>query len=202
MYYPGLRPEEVINLRAHEVILPPLRFDAETRTWTEPTNEANWGELHLSGAAPDIGSAWTNDGKQREQRALKHRPSGSTRTVPCVPELTRLLRRHLEEIGLGPDKRIFWGARGGVLPTCTYHRAWHKARKAVLTDEQYRSPLAKRPYDLRHACVSTWLNGGVPATQVAEWAGHSVEVLLRTYAKSLVGQYDTAKLRITAALRQ
>jgi hypothetical protein len=27
------------------------------------------------------------------------------------------------------------------------------------------SPLAARPYDLRHACVSTWLNAGVPATQ-------------------------------------
>ncbi len=34
------------------------------------------------------------------------------------------------------------------------------------------------PYDLRHAAMSTWLNGGVPAAQVAEWAGHSVEVLL------------------------
>ncbi len=38
--------------------------------------------------------------------------------------------------------------------------------------------LAKTPYSLRHACVSTWLDGGVPPTQVAEWAGHSVDVLL------------------------
>jgi hypothetical protein len=29
---------------------------------------------------------------------------------------------------------------------------------------------------LRHAAVSTWLNGGVLATTVAEWAGHSVEI--------------------------
>jgi len=35
--------------------------------------------------------------------------------------------------------------------------------------------------------VSTWLNGGVPATTVAEWAGHSVEILLRIYAKCLDG---------------
>jgi len=47
------------------------------------------------------------------------------------------------------------------------------------------SPLAKTPYDLRHAALSTWLNGGVPPATVAEWAGHSVEVLLRTYAKCL-----------------
>ncbi len=70
----------------------------------------------------------------------------------------------------------------------------------ALTDEEYQSPLARRPYDLRHACLSTWLNGGVAATQVAEWAGHSVEVLLRVYANCLQGQHEIAKRRITAAL--
>ena len=62
------------------------------------------------------------------------------------------------------------------------------------------SPLARRPYDLRHAAVSTWLNAGVPPTQVAEWAGHSVAVLLQVYAKCLAGQEDTARRRIAAAL--
>src|SRR5271165_3885275 len=33
--------------------------------------------------------------------------------------------------------------------------------------------LAMRLYNLRHACLSTWLNGGVYPTQIAEWAGHS-----------------------------
>jgi len=33
------------------------------------------------------------------------------------------------------------------------------------------SALAGRPYDLRHAAVSLWLNAGVPATEVAERAG-------------------------------
>lgn len=45
-----------------------------------------------------------------------------------------------------------------------------------------------RPYDLRHAGVSLRLNAGVPPTQVAEWAGHSVEVLLKIYAKVIAGQ--------------
>ena len=62
------------------------------------------------------------------------------------------------------------------------------------------SPLARRPYDLRHACLSTWLNGGVYPTQVAEWAGHSVDVLLRIYAKCIEGQYELAKRRISEAL--
>jgi integrase len=60
--------------------------------------------------------------------------------------------------------------------------------------------LARRPYDLRHAAVSTWLNAGVPATQVAAWAGHSVAVLLQIYAKCLVGQEDAARRQIDAVL--
>src|SRR5689334_3692813 len=45
------------------------------------------------------------------------------------------------------------------------------------------SLLARRPYDLRHAAVSTWLNAGVAPLQIAEWAGHRVDVPLRVYAK-------------------
>ena len=82
----------------------------------------------------------------------------------------------------------------------TYNRLWDRARQAALTPEQYASPLAARPYDLRHAAVSTWLNGGVPAVQVAELAGHSVAVLLRIYAKCLDGQEATAVQRIEDAL--
>ncbi|MEU6035279.1 hypothetical protein ABZ801_07695 [Actinomadura sp. NPDC047616] len=48
--------------------------------------------------------------------------------------------------------------------------------------------------------MSTWLNGGVPPTQVAEWAGHSVDVLLRIYAKCIEGQYQAARRRIEDAL--
>lgn len=51
----------------------------------------------------------------------------------------------------------------------------------------------------RHACVSTWLNGGIAPAQVAEWAGHSVGVLLRVYAKCITGQHEDAKRRIEAA---
>ena len=91
---------------------------------------------------------------------------------------------------------------GGELPTITYRRAWIKARQMALTAAEQASPLARRPYDLRHACLSTWLNGGVYPTQVAEWAGHGVDVLLRIYAKCVVGQDELAKRRISEALRQ
>ncbi len=54
------------------------------------------------------------------------------------------------------------------------YRIWDLARRQALTTQEYHSPLAKRPYDLRHAAVSLWLNAGVPPTQAAAWAGHSV----------------------------
>lgn len=81
------------------------------------------------------------------------------------------------------------------------YRVWRLALDQALTAQEIASPLARRPYDLRHACVSTWLNAGVPATQVAEWAGHSVHVLLRVYAKCVFGQGEQDRQRIEAALR-
>ncbi|GAA0445380.1 hypothetical protein Acor_83300 [Acrocarpospora corrugata] len=71
--------------------------------------------------------------------------------------------------------------------TSGYTRTWRTARQLALTPVQANSALARRPYDLRHAGVSMRLNAGVPATQVAEWAGHSVEVLLKIYAKCVDG---------------
>jgi integrase len=190
MYYAGLRPEEAVSLRKDNLRLPPPTPDSDA-----------WGELEFEDASPDAGREWTDDGDHRERRQLKHRATGDSRPVPAHPELVALLRKHLEEFGTAPDGRLFTGVRGGELPTITYRRAWTAARRAALTLAEYASPLARRPYDLRHACLSTWLNGGVPPTQVAEWAGHSVDVLLRIYAKCLVGQDELAKRRIAEALR-
>ena len=50
-----------------------------------------------------------------------------------------------------------------------------------------------------HARLSTWLNAGVAPAQVAEWAGNSVPVLLRVYAKCLTDSEQTALRRIEEA---
>jgi integrase len=192
MYYAGLRPEEAINLSRDNVILP--RQDRP--------DDDDWGELHIRSATPDAGGEWTDDGSERETRQLKHRAEGDSRVVPTHPELTRLLRDHLVNFATASDGRLFDGVRGGELPTITYRRVWIKARQTALSTAEQASPLARRPYDLRHACLSTWLNGGVYPTQVAEWAGHGVDVLLRIYAKCVVGQDELAKRRISEALRE
>ena len=69
---------------------------------------------------------------------------------------------------------------------------WRAARSYAFTPEQLASPLAGRPYDLRHAAVSSWLNAGVPAQEVADRVGHSVDVLWKVYAGTIDG--DEARL--------
>lgn len=114
--------------------------------------------------------------------------------------MTALLHDHLSRFGTNADGLLFRGVRKGQLSESTYCRVWRKARAVALTEAEVKSPLAGRPYDLRHAAVSTWLNAGVPSTQVAEWAGHSVGVLHQIYAKCIVGQEESSRQRIAAAL--
>jgi integrase len=93
--------------------------------------------------------------------------------VPIPRELTELLHGHMATFGTGPDGRLFTGERSEELPKLTYMRAWRAARRIASVPEIAAGPLTATPYALRHACVPTWLNGGVPAPQVAERAGHS-----------------------------
>ncbi|WP_423229345.1 hypothetical protein [Streptosporangium minutum] len=87
-----------------------------------------------------------------------------------------------------------------MIGSTAYIEVWQEAPKPALTPAQTASPLARRPYDLRHAAVSLWLNAGVSALDVAECAGHSVDVLLRVCAKCLDGHKDVAHKRIDDAL--
>src|SRR5688500_10546202 len=185
LYFAALRPEEAVALKKHNLSLP-LR---------------GWGELHLETAEPHAGKEWTDSGENRDRRQLKQRERGESRTVPCPPELTALLHAHIAEFGTTPDGRIFVGERNGSeLPKLTITRAWKRARAETFIERVAATPLARTPYDLRHAAVSTWLNGGVPSADVAEWAVHSVEILHKIYAKCLDGNGATLRQRIDRAL--
>ena len=99
-----------------------------------------------------------------------------------------MLRRHLGDHGTTPDGRLFRGARGGMLSESVYGRAWHAARLAALGPDLAATALARRPYDLRHAALSLWLNAtGAPA-EVAARAGNSARVLHEVYLHCTDGQ--------------
>lgn len=185
LYYAGLRPSEAVALTAADCTLP----------------DAGWGRIDLVAAEPKAGRAWTDTGNVRDRRGLKHRSRTAVRPVPIPPELVDLLRSHLKTYGTTTDGgRLFRTARGRPLQDTGYGRVWHRARTTALTPAQAASPLARRPYDLRHAAVSLWLNAGVPPTEVARRAGHGVAVLLRVYASCVDGTTSLDNVRIDTAL--
>ena len=184
LYYAALRPSEAVMLREADLHLP----------------RTGWGRIVLAASASMAGRAWTDEGTARQERGLKHRADNETRTIPIPPVLVRRLRAHIKRYGTTPDGRVFQTARGGILQDSGYNEVWDAARRETLTPAQYRSPLGRRPYDLRHAAVSLWLNAGVPATEVARRAGHGVAVLLTIYAHCIDGQATAANQRIAEAL--
>jgi integrase len=184
MYFAALRPAEAVGLRRQDCHLP----------------RTGWGRLTLEKSRPEVTRRWTDTGSAHSERGLKHRPTTETRRVPIPPELVTILRTHIDTFGAAPG-RIFSSERGHPIASTAISDVWAAARTLALTPAQVASPLAGRPYDLRHAAVSLWLTAGVPAPAVADRAGHSVEVLLRVYAKCLDDSEGAANTRIAAALR-
>ena len=190
LYYAFLRPAEAAALTIDSCDLP----------------KSGWGSLTLTDSVKRVGAAWTDHGTATDRRQLKHRARDAIRVVPIPPVLVAILRDHIERFGTAPDGRLFqvtWGTRGkgGVASAKVYGPLWQKARAAALTKAQQASPLAGRPYDLRHGGVTLALNAGVPAPEVASRAGHSVEVLWRVYAGCIHGHEKLWNRRVEEALR-
>lgn len=126
LYYCALRPEEAVAMRVQDVTLPSL--DAGDQ----------WCELLIHTATPEIGKQWTDTGEIHEERDLKGRAEGETRSAPGHPALTRILRQHIEDEQLKPGDLLFRGETGGPLAGSVIRRAWRSARKAVLPPARLR----------------------------------------------------------------
>jgi integrase len=138
LYYCGLRPEEAVAMRVQDVTLP------------GPDAADQWCELLIHTATPEVGKQWTDTGEIHEERDLKGRAEGETRTTPGHPALTRILRQHIEDEQLKPGDLLFQGETGGILAGSVIRRAWRSARKAVLPPHVFESPAGRRAYDNRH----------------------------------------------------
>ncbi|MEI5676083.1 MULTISPECIES: tyrosine-type recombinase/integrase [unclassified Nocardioides] len=183
----GMRPAEARSIRRDDLQLP----------------ADGWGRATLSRTEQRPGTAWTDSESATEQRGLKHRPRSAVRMVPLRPGLVEILKTHLADFPCGFNGELFVSrtGRAGVPLSPPYHslvsdksiyRAWANAREHALTPTQSLTELGRRPYDLRHACLTAWLNAGVPPAQVAVWAGHSTRVLLDVYAGCIDGGEDAA----------
>ncbi|MFC6086793.1 tyrosine-type recombinase/integrase [Sphaerisporangium aureirubrum] len=185
MYYAALRPEEAAGLMRANCHLP----------------EEGWGLLTLEKARPAANKRYTDSGEAHDDRGLKHRAERDIRPVPIPPALVAIMREHVEKYGLAGDGRLFATSKGGLYSASAISRVWKQVRVLAFTPEQVASSLAATPYGLRHAAVSLWLAAGVPATEVAQRAGHSVEVLQRVYAKCIEGHARQTNRKIANALK-
>lgn len=134
IYYSAARPVEMVNLRETDSKLP----------------DSGWGELTLWESRPAAGSRWTDSGEVHDRRGLKHRAEKDSRIVPVPPALVLVLRGHIDRFGVASDGRLFRSPGGEVVGSATYATVWHLARALAFTPAQVASPLAARPYDLRH----------------------------------------------------
>ncbi|MFE6849760.1 tyrosine-type recombinase/integrase [Streptomyces sp. NPDC057674] len=182
--YAAMRPAEAVGLRKKDCYLP----------------EKGWGTLTLRETWPVSGKRWTDSGQRHDKRGLKSREPKADRPVPIPPPLVDMLRAHIAEFGTAKDGRLFANERGGVLGTSSYWRVWQEARPISLPPEKVDSPLAHRPYDLRHTCITNWLNAGVPVAEVARRAGNSPEVIHRRYEGCIDGHEELNNKKIEKAM--
>jgi integrase len=182
--YAGLRPEEAVAAALPDCRLP----------------RTGWGRLILHRTRPQAGKRWTDTGRYHDERGLKYRPPGETRVVPLPPQLVALWRDHVATFGTADDGRLFFTEQGRIITYTTYHRVWHETRALALSPSLASTPPAKRPYDLRHSALSTWLCTGADPAEVAQRAGNSVEVLLSRYAKCLYDRQSINNQRIEVLL--
>ena len=110
LYYAALRPAEAVALREPDCVLP----------------ARGWGRIDLAASQPCAGTGWTDDGANREERGLKHRAPGETRSIPIPPILVRILRAHIARYGTSPDGRLFRTARGGPLNDTGWGEVWQR----------------------------------------------------------------------------
>jgi len=162
MYFAGMRPAEVINLRKSQCRLP----------------RTGRGLLNLKGGVVASGKEWTDGGAVHEAHALKRRAAKATRPVPIPPVLVRMLIDHIARFGVAADGRIFQNAAGNYIDFSAYNITWGRAREQVLTVDEHALNLVKRSYDLRHAGISFWLASGVDPAECARRAEHPGPVRL------------------------
>jgi integrase len=179
MYLAGLRPHEVHPLNDQHLVLP----------------EHGWGTILVRLGRRAASKRWQPDGPIDVEQTKT-----GNRDVPIPPQLVELLEDHIKEWGPGPLFRSAArsGSQGGVLTQSNINRVWTRAKTATFDEGD---PLLKsRVYDLRHANASNLLAAGMPLAETARRLGHSIETLVRIYAKSFPADIAAADQRLEERL--
>lgn len=193
IYHCGLRPFETAGLGPDDVDLP----------------DSGWGTLWVRGGMPAVDPRWFDEDEDKRTGPKGQAWDHPGRVVPIPPwwvAETRTVLNHAPSV----DGVLFSTRNGEPPATSNIWRAWEAAKERTLAPRVPRkigssammdNPLRRmRVYDLRHACASNWINAGVPLPEVADRLGHSVEMLLSTYAHCIEGGAETANAILEGAL--
>jgi integrase len=115
-------------------------------------------------------------GESISRGAKRSTKTGKARTILLSPLVRKMLAARFKRVQPNPDDLVFPSPRGCAISDQNFRpRAWKQILKECGID--YR-----RPYALRHSAISHALANGVTPVAIAEQTGHSLKVLLETYA--------------------
>lgn len=102
--------------------------------------------------------------------------TGKDRTVFLNPAIATMLEKHHDKNPHSMADLVFPSPQGKPLDDHNFsRRAWRSVLESV--GVEYRSP-----YTVRHSVISHALASGANPTELSHQTGHSVEVMLKTYA--------------------
>ena len=140
---------------------------------TFPEKEGDSGSIFVEDAVKSSTKLYTQDDDEiGPPKTVEHE-------VTMVPPLAAILKEYIgdRKTGLLLETRS-----GSPITHSNLYRAWKRATP----DESWTL------YDLRHTCATHWLSLGIDIKIIADWLGHSPEVLLGTYAGVIKGSRERA----------
>lgn len=138
-----------------------------------PTEDGESGTIYIDVADKNAGSLYTDEDEEFGP------PKTDERYAPITPALAAILK---EYIGTRTEGLMVTTRSGSVVTQSNFWRAWKRARQ----DKNWTT------YDLRHTCATNWLRAGIDVRIIANWLGHSPEVLFNTYAGAMEGSNKRA----------
>lgn len=127
--------------------------------------------------------------------ALKSVKTGNERMVPIIPQARRVLDALalLNDEGVSPDGLLFPTLAGTPMNHSNMLNRWFiPARTAAGKNDPRLGTM--RFHELRHSWVSLMLSTGVAPATVASWSGHTIDVMMKSYAHAIPMRVSVAQL--------
>lgn len=133
----------------------------------------------IAGQYVHVSKTLTRD-SDNKQTVGRPKSAAGDRFVPIPSWVHDVLREHMERY---PSVHLFTGKHGGRLHMQNFsQRTFKDAVERLATDRvvsgeflpaRFPEIAGMTPHDLRHTCITYWVQAGIPLPQIVKWAGHS-----------------------------